>query len=93
MKLHLNATQRDALLKYLNDSPDAEQLGAHEYVADFYDVDTPLTINILAPDGDDIEIVAAAQLLYSEEQDGWYMGARIEDETVILNVLAASAAI
>lgn len=92
MKLNLTPAQQEALLKYLNESPDAEQLGINEYVADLYDIDEPLTINFLITE-DGPELAAAAQLLYDEEQDGWYMGDRVEDESVICAALAASGAI
>ena len=93
MKLTLTAAQQQNLLKYLNESPDSEQLSINEYVADFYDVDEPITVNFLATDEGDIEIAAAAQLLYDEGEDGWYMGDRIEDENAILAALTAAEAI
>lgn len=93
MKLNLTSAQQSTLLKYLNESPDAEQLSINEYVADFYDIDEPVTINFLITEEHGVELAAAAQLLYDEEQDGWYMGDRIEDESVILAALTASEAI
>lgn len=93
MKLNLTAAQQENLLKYLSENPDAEQLSINEYVADFYDIDDPLTINFLVTDAGDVEIAAAAQLLYDEEQDGWYMGDRVEDEATIRSALTACEAI
>lgn len=93
MKLNLTAAQKESLLRYLNESPDAEQLSNNEYVADFYDVDEPITVNFLVTEDGAVEIAAAAQLLYDETEDGWYMGDRIEDENEIMAALTAGEAI
>ena len=93
MKLALTSAQQEKLLKYLNENPDAEQLSVNEYVADLYDLDDPMTINFLIGEDGSIELAAVAQLLYDEEQDGWYMGDRIEDEAAILAALTESDAI
>ena len=70
---------RERLIAYLNASEDAEALSADEYVADLYDAEPPITLNLRVVKGG-AEILAAAELLYDDEQDGWYMGERIEDE-------------
>ena len=93
MILNLSKSQQEKLLKYLNEDADAEQLSINEFVADFYDAEPPVTVNFLLTDNGEIEIAAAALLLYDEEQDGWYMGDRIEDESAILAALTASEAI
>lgn len=93
MILNLTKAQQEKLLKYLNEDADAEQLSVNEFVADFYDAEPPVTVNFLLTDNGEIEIAAAALLLYDEEQDGWYMGDRIEDESAILAALTASEAI
>lgn len=93
MKLALTSAQQEKLLKYLSENPDAEQLSVNEYVADLYDLDDPMTINFLIGEDGSIELAAVAQLLYDEEQDGWYMGDRIEDEAAVLAALTESDAI
>ena len=70
---------KEKLLDYLNASEDAEALSADEYVADLYDAEPPITLNLRVVENG-AEVLAAAELLYDEEQDGWYMGERIEDE-------------
>lgn len=70
---------REKLIAYLNASEDAEALSADEYVADLYDAEPPITLNLRVVENG-AEVLAAAELLYDEEQDGWYMGERIEDE-------------
>ena len=93
MILNLTKAQQEKLLKYLSEDADAEQLSINEFVADFYDAEPPITVNFLLTDAGEVEIAAAALLLYDEEQDGWYMGDRVEDEASILAALTASEAI
>lgn len=76
----------DALKAFLEASEDAEMLSEGEYVADLFDTDVPVTLN-LKFEKDACQVLAAAYLLYDEAQDGWYMGDRIEDETVVLKAL------
>ena len=63
---------------FLETNEDAEALAQGEYVVDLYEEEPPITIN-LRIDDEKVFVLAAAQLLYDEEQDGWYMGERIED--------------
>ncbi len=93
MKLELTAAQKEKLLGYLNSDPDSEALSATEYVADFYDVDAPAPINVLLTPKGDVEVAAAARLLYDEAEDGWYMGDRMEDAAAVLALLSAAGAV
>lgn len=77
----------DALKAFLEASEDAEMLTEGEYVADLFDTDAPVTVN-LKFEKDACHVLAAAYLLYDEEQDGWYMGDRIEDEKAVEKALA-----
>ena len=73
----------EALKAFLDSNEDCEMLSEGEYVADLFMLDEPITVNLrLEKDG--CAILAAAKLLYDEEQDGWYMGDRIEDENEIM---------
>lgn len=72
----------DALKAFLENNEDCEMLSEGEYVADLFGLDDPITVN-LRLEKDAAHILAAAKLLYDEEQDGWYMGDRIEDELEI----------
>lgn len=78
---------KEKLVAYLNASEDAEALSADEYVADLYDAEPPITMNLRVVENG-AEVLAAAELLYDEEQDGWYMGERIEDEARLAAALA-----
>lgn len=80
------AISREKLTAFLSGNEDCEALSENEYVVDLYDMEPPVTMNLtLVKDGVDVE--AAAELLYDEEQDGWYMGERIEDEARIAKIL------
>jgi len=70
------------LLNFLQTNEDCEALSGGEYVADLYDNEIPITVNLREEEGK-IAVLAAARLLYDEEQDGWYMGERVEDEEMI----------
>ena len=76
----------DALKAFLDACEDAEMLSEGEYVADLFNLDTPVTVNVKFEKGA-CHVLAAAYLLYDEAQDGWYMGDRIEDEKVVLTAL------
>ena len=80
-----------ALESWLLQSDDAEELGGGEYTLDLYDVDTPISLNIqLGKKG--VELLAALELLYDEELDGWYLGERVEDMALIERMLSQAIA-
>ena len=83
MILDIDAGKLEAFLK--SDS-DCEEISAGEYVADFYDIETPITVNISVKGGK-VDCEAAAYLKYDEEQDGWYMGERIENAGEIVKII------
>ena len=86
MKLNIDSAR---LRAFLSAGGDCEALGENEFVADLYDFDTPATLDIVFGPKGEIEC-EAAQLLYDEEQAGWYMGERIEDAKTITAMLCAA---
>ena len=66
------------LRAFLEGSEDAEALGGGEYTVDLYDVDTPISMDILF-DKKGVDVLAALELLYDEGEDGWYLGEKIKD--------------
>ncbi len=66
------------LRAFLQGSEDAEALGGGEYTVDLYDVDTPVSMDILF-DKKGVDVLAALELLYDEGEDGWYLGEKIKD--------------
>ena len=77
MRIKLNEAQEQALRAFLADNPDAEQLSAREYVVDLYDIEPPVSLDLVFVKGG-IGVDGAAELLFDEAMDGWYMGERLE---------------
>ena len=77
MRIKLNEAQLESLKAFLEASEDAEQLSAREYVADLYDIARPVSLDLVFVKGG-VGVDGAAELKYDEEQDGWYMGERLE---------------
>ena len=82
--LHLNA--------FLDECPDAERLSNREAVLDLYDIEKPISLNFVFVKGG-IGVDGAAELLYSEAEDGYYMGERIEDAASVRASLEEAGAL
>lgn len=92
MRIKLNKAQDKALHAYLNDNPDAEQLSSREYVVDLYDIEPPVSMDLVFVKGG-IGVDGAAKLLYDEAMDGWYMGDRLETADEVREALIRAGAI
>ena len=77
MRIKLTQEREAALRAFLQACEDAEQLSAREYVVDLYDIPRPLSLDLVFVKGG-VAVDGAAELLYDEEQDGWYMGQRLD---------------
>ena len=77
MKLKLTAEQDAALRAFLQKCDDAEALSAREYVVDLYDLERPVSLDLVFVKGG-VAVDGAAELKYDDEQDGWYMGERLD---------------
>ena len=77
MKIKLTQSQEEAPRAFLEGFEDAEQLSTREYVVDLYDIPRPLSLDLVFVKGG-VAVDGAAELLYDEEQDGWYMGQRLD---------------
>lgn len=77
MKLKLTDAQNARLHAFLEGYEDAEQLSAREYVADLYEIQRPVSLDLVFVKGG-VAVDGAAELKYDAEQDGWYMGERLE---------------
>ena len=78
MKIKLTQSQEEALRAFLEGFEDAEQLSAREYVVDLYDIPRPVSLDLVFVKGG-VAVDGAAELLYDEAQDGWYMGQRLDN--------------
>ncbi|MCQ2437778.1 MAG: hypothetical protein MJ099_05220 [Clostridia bacterium] len=86
MIIELNEAKLAVLKAYLDASEDAEALSATEYVADFFEREVPVSIDLVL-DKKGIRIEGAANMKYDDDMDGWYVADRIEDADAILKVL------
>jgi len=77
MRIKLTQPQEEALKAFLERFEDAEQLSTREYVVDLYDIAEPVSLDLVFVRGG-VAVDGAARLKYDEEQDGWYMGERLE---------------
>ncbi len=91
MKIKLNDAEIAALKAFLEGCEDAEQLSAREYVADLYDLERPLTLDLVFVKGG-VAVDGAAELLYDADQDGWHMGSRLESSEAVRAALAEAGA-
>ena len=87
MKLKLSDAQAQALRAFLDGYEDAEQLSEREYVVDLYDIARPVTLDLVFVKGG-AAVDGAAELLYDPEQDGWYMGERLQSQEDVAAALA-----
>lgn len=91
MKIKLTQSQEEALRAFLEGFEDAEQLSTREYVVDLYDIPRPLSLDLVFVKGG-VAVDGAAELLYDEEQDGWYMGQRLDGPEDVRTALEQAGA-
>ena len=92
MRIRLTEAQEASLRDFLRDCEDAEQLSAREYVVDLYDLPRPVSLDLVFVRGG-VAVDGAAELKYDAEQDGWYMGERLERPEDVVDALARAGAL
>lgn len=92
MRIKLSEAELNHLNAYLDQCEDCERLSAREVVLDLYDNAQPVSMNFVFVKGG-IGVDGAAELKYSEADDGYYMGERIEDAAVIRSALEEAGAL
>ena len=92
MRLKLSEAQQARLKAFLENCDDAEQLSAREYVVDLYDIARPLSLDLVFVKGG-VGVDGAAELKYDDEQDGWYMGERLDAAGDVLAALTEAGAL
>ena len=92
MKIKLTQSQEEALRAFLEAFEDAEQLSAREYVVDLYDIPRPVSLDLVFVKGG-VAVDGAAELIYDEAQDGWYMGQRLESQETVRAALEQAGAL
>lgn len=92
MKIRLTAEQEAALRSFLDGCEDAESLSEREYVVDLYDIERPVSVDLVFVLGG-VAVDGAAELKYDPEQEGWYMGERLEDPAEVQAALEQAGAL
>lgn len=92
MKLNLTPAQLAGLRGFLADYEDAESLSEREYVVDLYDIEKPVSLDLVF-EKNGVAVDGAAELLYDAEEDGWYMGRRLEDPADVQTALEQAGAL
>ena len=92
MKIKLTAEEFSAVKNFLNTFEDSEQLSEKEYVVDLYDIEPPISLD-LSLGKDCLFVDGAAELLFDEEMDGWYIGKRYEDAEAVQRALCEAGAL
>ena len=77
---------------FLERFEDAERLSESEYVVDLYDLDPPISLD-LAFGADGVFADGAAEMLFDEELDGWYIGERITEPERVIRALKSAGAL
>jgi len=91
MKLKLTEEQLKGLRVFLDNCEDAEKLTEKEFVVDLYDLEKPISLDLVFIKSG-VAVDGAAELEYDEEMDGWYMGQRIDQPEPIIAALAQAGA-
>lgn len=91
MKLKLTEEQLKGLKAFLEKCEDAEKLTEKEYVVDLYDLNKPISLDLVFIKSG-VVVDGAAELEYDEEMDGWYMGERIDQPEIIVAALVQAGA-
>lgn len=92
MRIKLSEAELKHLNAFLDDCPDCERLSAREVVLDLYDNEIPVSMNFVFVKGG-IGVDGAAELKYSEADQGFYMGDRIEDADRVRSALVEAGAL
>jgi len=92
MKITMSPEQLSSLKDFLTRFEDCEALSEKEYVIDLFDIEPPMSIDMtLAKNA--IFVDGAAELLFDDEMDGWYIGKRIEEPEAVLEALRSVGAV
>ena len=91
MLLLLSEKEAASLRAFLEANADCEAQAENEYVADLYDLEAPMTLDLVFVKGG-VRVDGACLLAYDEEMEGYYIGEPVlEMETVRRALMEAGA--
>lgn len=91
MRIRLTQEREAALKAFLQACEDAEQLSPREYVVDLYDLQRPVSLDLVFVKGG-VAVDGAAELKYDDALDGWYMDRRLETQDEVVAALTECGA-
>ena len=91
MLLPLSEKEAASLRAFLEANADCEAQAENEYVADLYDLEAPMTLDLVFVKGG-VRVDGACLLAYDEGMEGYYIGEPVlEMETVRRALMEAGA--
>lgn len=92
MMLALSDREATALRAFLDASADCEALSEREYVADLYDLEAPMSMDLVFCDGG-VRIDGACLLGYDEGMEGYYIAEPVTEPERVRRALAEAGAL
>ena len=92
VKLKLTVEERSFLLGYLVASTDCEKLAEGEWVADLYDIEPPVSLDLVFKK-DSVFADGAEYLAYDEESNGYYLAGPVESAERVTEILRVAGAL
>lgn len=91
MLLPLSEKEAASLRAFLEASADCEAQAENEYVADLYDLDAPMTLDLVFVKGG-VRVDGACLLAYDEEMEGYYIGEPVLEMEAVRRALVEAGA-
>ena len=91
MLLPLSEKEAASLRAFLEANADCEAQAENEYVADLYDLDAPMTLDLVFVKGG-VRVDGACLLVYDEEMEGYYIGEPVLEMEAVRRALAEAGA-
>ena len=91
MLLPLSEKEAASLRAFLEANADCEAQAENEYVADLYDLEAPMTLDLVFVKGG-VRVDGACLLAYDEEMEGYYIGEPVLEMETVRRALAEAGA-
>lgn len=91
MLLPLSEKDAASLRAFLEANADCEAQAENEYVADLYDLEAPMTLDLVFVKGG-VRVDGACLLAYDEEMEGYYIGEPVLEIEAVRRALMEAGA-
>lgn len=91
MLLPLSEKEAASLRAFLEANADCEAQAENEYVADLYDLEAPMTLDLVFVKGG-VRVDGACLLAYDEEMEGYYIGEPVLEIEAVRRALMEAGA-